>query len=1250
MKLARLTLDGFKSFGHRTEIGFDNGITVLVGPNGCGKSNVVDAIKWVLGERSVKSLRSEEMLDVVFNGAASTKPAGYAEVSLSFTNSNGRATGAPIPLDYEEITIARRLYRSGESEYLINKQPCRLKDIRELFIGTGIGMEFYSIIEQGRIEVILRGSPAERRELLDEAAGVSKYKAKRRESEAKLERVEQDLTRLQDILHEVRRGIRSIKIQATRAEKYKNTLEELKTKKTELALHTFHQYYQKQSEITGKLSELKSSCAQVDLRLREVENALIATDKEILQIDDKIANQQGELVNLSVRSSQTRQMIESDTIRHKELVADEEKTRQNIAGLTQKAIELRSRLVEIMQTYEALKHEADVLRETIDEKDTLYKQISEELETLIKHTETKRNEVFQATHKRAQYQNEISLVQSEIKELSNRREKSSQRLKEINDESEEIKENKTKLEATYKEIANRVNKLKEEIAHRELVIKALKNDLATLNNEIGIAKEEFNRAESRKDALEDLESHYEGCSNGTKAVLTAKANISDGIYGLVADIIIIRPEYANAAEAGLKGLSDAVIVKSQEDALKVIRFVKDNQKGRISVIILEKLKEFSLRAPLVSHPQINSIVGYADNIIQEIKLDNVSGQTKSALARFLLGNYLLVDTLETAKRVLEERLYNGSILTLQGEIISSDGFMAGGSQEAASGLIIRKTELRYLQDKVLSLSEQLKNLELLQSDKQAEIETEEVKAQNIRNAIYDAKIEAIETEKSISEIERRLSIIYKEIEIHNLEKAQVEAQIALLSEKAVTIATVIKELEGSISRLSAEIEQINNSGNEYLQKKQSVEIELTELKIKQAKTLSNKEHCLSQQSQLNSDISQLEQTLDSLVRSLEEIKNRVSELSYKIESDEILLKDLVREQGKTQEVISSLKENLQVAKNNFAEQKSEEERVLSEIQRIQKQIQELSFTERECSLLIDNLCEKHKEETSVSLRELYLSYHPQSRLGGTPEAGDTDSSENYEQISASIEELKKRLSEMSDGVNLSAIDELKSLEERNQFLSRQEQDLIKARDDLRDFIRKTNRECKERFEKTFEQVNENFNHLFRKLFGGGKAELVLEKPQLVARPEATTNQPCQEDTTETTSQSEPKELLEYGIEIIAKPPGKEPTSICLLSGGEKALTALALVMAIFKFQPSPFCILDEADSTLDENNVDRFCGLVKEFALTTQFVVITHNKKTMLAGDVLYGLTMPTPGISRKISVKMDEVDKFISLNACSDG
>ncbi|MBI5778021.1 MAG: chromosome segregation protein SMC [Planctomycetes bacterium] len=1278
MKLTRLTLEGFKSFAHRTEVNFDYGTTILVGPNGCGKSNVVDSIKWVLGDRSVKSLRSEEMLDVIFNGASDAKPAGFAAVSLSFANSTGAPDAAKLPMDYEEITVTRRLHRSGESEYLLNNQPCRLKDIRELFMGTGVGMESYSIIEQGKVDFILRSNPFERRELLDEAAGISKYKAKRKESESKLLKVEQDLLRLTDILREVRREIRSIKIQATKAEKYKATLEELRAKKTQLSLHTYHQYFQKQAELTAKNTELKAGYETLNTRLRAIEEVIVAIDREIIQIDNSSAGHQDALVNLSGRISQTQQRIESSVTRRNELVQSEEETKNNIATYTQKAIDLRSRIVEVMQSYETVKREIETLETGLSEQDALYKDISRELENVGLKLEEKRNETFQTSHKKSNYQNELFSIQAELKNLAARREKFTARIKEIEIETETLKQNKSGLESSRRQVDDVINNLKTDIAQKEMVLKAIQNDLAGISAEFNKVKDDLNRISSRKEVLEDLELHHEGCSNGVRSVLESRSSIAANIYGLVADIVEVKPQYVNAAEAGLKGIADALIVQSQADALSVIQFVRDSQKGRVTAIAIDKLKSFSLRPPIPAN-NIAGIIGYADEIIQSVKLDNITPEMKSALARVLLGQYLLVDNSATAQQVLSEHLYDGPILTVNGEIINPNGIISGGSIDAGLGLISRKTELRDLNGKLLALAEQLKTLEQMQSNKAAEIDALQMELQKSRISVYEKSVELTTADNAVSELDRRLAILAKEMEISNLEHAEVAQQIQSLSDRAITTAQFVKELEAALVKIQAEIEQANNAANEYAQKKQQIETQVTELKVKQAKLLSQREHFTQQQAQMNEDIKHLEAVLEASANSLNEIKNRIIELDTARTADEQLLKELAEEQARVQSLVTEFRTRTQELKEKLGLQKTDEEKVLLEINTIQNSISETSYQERETTLKLDNLCEKHKEETGADLKALceamvgsiqpaaeahreasYQSYQPQT------EAQDAQNAEDWQKVNQTIEELKSRLGDMTD-VNLSAIDQLKSLEERNATLTVQEQDLAKSKEALQEFIRKTNRECRERFEKTFVQVAENFSQLFRKLFGGGRAELTLEKrSEIEAIPDSTVipaeavisaNGETSPSGVQTEGQASvspeatpgrrhnSNDLLEVGIDIIAKPPGKEPTSISLLSGGEKALTALALVMAIFKLQPSPFCILDEADSPLDENNVDRFCAMIKEFAVETQFIVITHNKKTMLSGDVMYGLTMPTPGISKKVSIKMDEVDKFVAEN-----
>jgi len=1249
MKLSKLTMDGFKSFGNRTEINFDDGITVVVGPNGCGKSNVVDAMKWVLGERSTKALRSEEMLDVIFNGASSAKPSGYAEVSLAFDNSGA---SAKLPLDYEEVTVSRRLHRSGESEYFINNQTCRLKDIRELFMGTGVGMESYSIIEQGKVDFILRSNPVERRELLDEAAGISKYKAKKHETELKLQKVEQDLIRLQDILREVRREIRSIKIQAGKAEKYKSTLEELKEKKTQLALQTYYQYQQKHNGLLQRASKLKAVQAGIEKRLEEIEEVIISIDKQIILLDNDINTHQESLISLSGKVSEVRLGVESAQSRSRELGDEKETTRKNIEACVQKTIDLRGRLCDMIQSHETAQREIDALNNELGERNEIYREITGELKACNEDLESSRNEIFQTTQKKTTYQNELAAVQNELKNLSAKREKFSSKRKDFEGEAAQTKEKIGSLGSICSELKQANNDLKQTVSEREITYKALEDDLARINEEYNKLKDESNRMASRKDVLNDLEKHYEGCSNSVRLILEGKLTVPVGILGLVADIVVIKPQFVNAAEGALKGLADALLVNSQVDGIELIHFVQDAQKGRITSISMDKLKTFSLRAP-ISNQGISGILGYADEIIDDIKLPNIPADIKSALGRLLLGNYLLVDNMETAHQVLKEHLYDGRILTVNGEVITSDGVITGGSMEAGLGLISRKTELRSVDEILFAVASRLNNLEQVQSAKLSEIENAKFTAQALRNMVYDQAVKITDIEKEIAESNRRSSIISKEIEITDLEASEVEQQINLLSERAVSTNQVIKEFEANLEVAQSRIESLNGNVKELSEKKHQIDAAITNLKVRQATAVSKKEHLIQQEIQADNDISQLEITLEISNKTLKEMEVRISDLLLKIESDNLALQELVGEQQEIQNNLASLRENTKKLKDGFSLQKEEEEKVNSELQSAQEEMNKINIAEREYFLKIENICDKHQEETGVNLRESSASYQP-------PPESDSNATVDWQKINESIDELKKRLGDMAD-VNLSAIDQLKTLEERNTFLSVQEQDLIKSKESLQEFIRKTNRECRERFESTFATVAENFNQLFRKLFGGGKAELILERydnnEESAGNAEDSANQiqagtdsqaqngEATIDPTQIVQPDRRKDILDSGIEIIAKPPGKEPTCIKLLSGGEKTLTALALIMAIFKLQPSPFCVLDEADSTLDENNVDRFCGLIKDFASETQFIVITHNKKTMLVGDILYGLTMPTPGISRKMSVKMDEAEKLLDEN-----
>ncbi|MFH1226738.1 MAG: chromosome segregation protein SMC [Planctomycetota bacterium] len=1236
MKLSKLHLQGFKSFGNPTQFAFEDGVTAIIGPNGCGKSNVVDAFKWVLGDRSTKSLRAEEMLDVIFNGSAGMKSADFAEVALTFANNT-----RDLPIDYDEVTVCRRLYRSGESEYILNNQACRLRDIRELFMNTGVGMESYSIIEQGKVDFVLRSNPRERRFLFEEAAGISKYKAKRKETESNLEKVGQDLIRLADVLREIKRQIRSIKLAATRAEKYKSIQSQYREKKNLLNLRQYHQWQAGRAEITGKMAALDAQRQEITGQLAGLESEIIRLDKELINLDNELNANQDKLVSLGAEIATASNKIESFTHRSQELVVEEEQTKQSLAANTEKAAAGRNKLAEMTQQLEITRNELETINNNISEKQNAFTQIDAEIVQAGQSLEAKKSEIIGHNQKQLQFQNELFNLQNELRILTGKREHLASRKKDIVQEKEFITKQQELLSVEAGQILQSINSVKSEIGQQEVVFNSFKSDLTQLQDEIANKSAELHRTQSRQEILLDLEAHNEGISGGARSVLAkikSEPNVLGIVYGIVADMIDVRDEYLVAVESALNELSQAVVVHSFADALNVLQYVRNNNQGNVTIIALDEI------SPLISQLAGAAALPNALSMINPVGTSPLSSEDFARLQKCLLGDYSVVEDVSVARELAK----NGrSALTLKGDVFRPNGVTSAGETASGLGLISRKTELRHLAEQIPQLQETLKLLQEQQANKLSELEKIEAQLQKLRISVYELNVALDNKGKEVEGLNGRSSILNQESEIVELESQDAESQINSVAERATVTAQLIKDIETLIKAADAELEDIGRMIKSYQDRKHAVEAEITDLKVARATAAEKKESCAQTVEQLNIDIQQLEQMLKGIADSLAEIRNKIVSIGQSIAAEKDTLSAKETERRDVQQVIQNLTEQETALKNAFQSDKSRENELQRNIQSLNTDYNGLALQEREYALKLENLVEKAREETAGDLKADYDN--------ATDETRAAFSAIVPEDVARQIEEFRRSLDSMSaEGVSLSAIDELKSLEERLLFMTNQEQDLIKSKESLRELIRKINRECREKFEQTFNLIQENFSQIFRKLFGGGKAELILVREE-EAKPEGQViNGDAQATETPASGavdanaplHTPSNDILEAGIEIMAKPPGKEPSSISLLSGGEKALTALALVMAIFKLQPSPFCILDEADAPLDEHNTDRFAGLIKEFSSTSQFIVITHNKKTMMAADALYGVTMSIPGVSKKISVKMIDEVKSIYQNA----
>jgi len=1244
LQLHKLELHGFKSFADKTEFQFDPGITGLVGPNGCGKSNVVDCIKWALGTQSAKTMRGEEMLDVIFNGSSTRPASGFAEVSMSFTNEDRR-----LPIDYSEVTVTRRLYRSGESEYLLNRQTCRLRDIRELFLDTGIGVQSYSIIEQGKIDILIQSSPKERRAVFEEAAGISKYKARRKEAEGKLDRVRADLLRIGDILRELNREIRSLRIQAGRAARWVTLSRQWKEKRLALARIQYDALIAQRAETLGRIADLDGLQAQTQKRIRSLSEEVVLHEARLSELAARSSVVESARAAAEARSKGLEERQRSETHRLAELAEEgrrlaqeEEHFKTEIETVTgrraENAAQLRLVQEELTRATEDLAREEQLLAE--------FSRGCAELSTTI---EAKKAEALEVVHRRAGYQNELTEVTSDRRNLVGRRERVVQRSSEIAVELARIAEQGAAVRSELDRAQAGIRTLDERREAAEAAFEAATRELATRETAIQALREELAKKTSRRDLLMDLERHREGMGTAVKEVLArVQAGATDGweggVRGLLADFLEVPTDAVAIVEAALGERAQLVICGRHEDALGVVSFARGLGKGRVSAM-----------APDAAFLTATSKGGRRASDL--IRCD----ASVAPIVELLLGRYLVVDTLDEALARLRACPSDGPWVTRAGELVEREGVISGGSQAGSAGIIGRRTELRTLTDEIAVIEKSLAEHVVARNAAATAKATYDAELKRLRTALYETNVVALERKNESDGLAKRETALRDEQEVNALDLADITKQIALLDEREEGAKRVLAELSELLATIQAEIERSTQELVKAEERRQGMQHRVTELKISRAKAAQGADHLAEAAERLARE--------EGLARKrLGDLGGRVEELAERRARSQAALEEVAREIQTAREELGAREREsgeILVAKDAAAgllkdvrERSGALERELGARAGL---VQELRLDESRQTANLENLRQRVRDDLGMDLEapQEDSGADPTSKLAlpdaaelaalaaeaeeGAAPAG-TDQPSAGEQspaageptvptvkpaeieapaaapdpvaLQAEIDEMKRKLDAMGN-VNMAALDELKERMGRLEVLSRQEKDLQEAMKELEELIRKLNRESRERFDATLALVRENFNSLFRKLFGGGKADLVLE---------------------------DGVDVLETGIEIVAKPPGKELNSISLLSGGEKALTTLALVMSIFLLKPSPFCVLDEVDAPLDEKNIDRFLGMLQEFASETQFLVITHNKRTMAMTKILYGVTMQEPGVSRKISVKMvDEIDPLLA-------
>ena len=1190
MKLKKLILSGFKSFADRTEFEFDEGISCIVGPNGCGKSNVVDAFKWVLGEQSAKSLRGSEMMDVIFNGSASRRPAGGAEVTLVFDS-----TGLTLPAELSAqeghdgvVSVTRRLYRSGTSEYLINKTSCRLRDIREMFMDTGVGADAYSLIEQGQVEAFLQASQEDRRVIFDEAAGVSKYKARKKEALRKLERVEQNLLRLNDILAEVDKRLRSIKQQAGKARNYQSYSQRLKELRSLSFLAQYHALAGQRTSLQRKLDAANDSLAANTARMEQLEAAGSGTEVELAEMDRGGRELQSRLADTDGRIASAAQRVEMLTVRMRELgdllVTGASRCEELEAKIVSSQEESSRQEQDLKATEQHVAELLDACRAAESEHQAGQQAVLK----LQSQLEDEKAGTIDLLRRTALLHNEIQASQIRRDNLHGQQVRLEGRAEEIVSALGEALVEKAQLQAKHDEVREVIAAATARLEQTRDEKTKLTQQEQVMLGELASARERRSSVVARMDTLREMLDKLEGVSAGVRRVLEAKRQGQlPCILGMLGDFLSSDLEHAPIVEAALAGGDQQLLANSMEELQQAAGDLQEalGQAGAAEVLCLDQLGQLREDTDIASCPQV------LGRVIDYVRFE----PWLSPLLWRLLARTLVVkdfaDALAAAKTAKGCRF-----VTLDGIVLEEYGRVRFGAAGRSAGVISRRSELAQLEQESLQLASQIEQVQAQCRTFHERIDHAEGLSHSLRTAIYEANTERVEIDGRLGQLTEQIDRLQREqpLVAEDLKALVEEIDSAVRSERGAREKAA--EFEQLNARRNAEIERLGGELSAARTAVEQTSARITELKVaaagSQARADATRQALaahLRQRQQMDHDLGAERVEIEANRRRRDDVQLAITEATeetgrLRIEADRLHVDLQENEQTRL-----GLAAKLEDIRKLLGEHRKSHEQAQSAVNACRVEL-------GETDVRIEGVISRATDEMNMDLPALYGNYQH-------------DEQRDWDAVNTEIAELRGKIERLGS-VNLDAIVEQDELEKRREFLSRQLDDINNSRNQLAELIRRINRESRERFEQVFETIRANFQELFRKLFGGGRADILL---------------------------LEPEDVLESPIEIVARPPGKELRSLTLLSGGEKTMTALALLFSIFKTKPSPFCLLDEVDAALDEANTDRFIQLVQQFVDTSQFLIITHSKRTMSMGRVLYGLTMAEPGISRRISVRFED-------------
>ena len=1181
MYLKSIEVYGFKSFANKITFEFKNGITGIVGPNGSGKSNVADAVRWVLGEQSAKQLRGSKMEDVIFSGTESRKPLGSAYVAITLDNSDHS-----LSIAYDEVTVARRVYRSGESEYSINGTACRLKDITNLFLDTGIGKEGYSIIGQGQIDKILSGKPEDRRELFDEAAGIVKYKKNKSATEKALEGERQNLYRVTDILKELESQLEPLSKQSEKAKEYLSCKEQQKQLDISVFLLELGQLKREKEEVQKKIQINEAEMGQIQKQYESIKEEYEKLEHSLEENHKQVDSIQSAMQETSLHREKMEGEIkvlkeQINTAKNDELHL-EENTARVVAELQRREEEKK----QYMEEKTALDEKKNQMDHQLKERKRQEEEKSESIQEILNAIEKEKQGIIDGMNESASLKGKLQRYETMAEQVNLRKAELNQRLLHYRSEEVRQREELEQFQAKEQELEQKLLVLDSELKRKETLLSEIQTGLNEARQRSLELQREYHVSESRLETVKNLTERYDGYGNSIKKVMEQKSRLQ-GIHGVIADLIKTEKRYEIAIETALGGSIQNIVTENEDTAKKLIQYLKENRFGRATFLPLTSVKgKHNGIKPQVLEEQ--GVIGVASSLVK-------AEQVYSGIVEHLLGRIVIVDTIDHGITLARKYQYTLRIVTLEGESLSPGGALTGGAFRNNSNLLGRRRELEELEQKRMAVMEEQQEVEdrisALQTQKnecKQQLDQEHTKRQEIVLQLNTAKLKLSSSEQQSKDLmvqKERLARENKELEQQVVEikenQNKIEEQTKQYEERRHLSEKTIKELELEVSRLKAqkdtEEEAYHKLNMDIMSMKQKLDFLTINLK------------------RIGSEEAELLRQKESYVQKAEESKNKMKKLSNEIE-------ELTKGIQQTEEALEAVKQNLKTKEEERQAITTSHKSLFEKREAISEQLSGLTKEEYRLNGQKEKLDEKIQTQTNYMWEEYEITY-------GNALPMLEKVTKDLGELRTELHKVKQQIKSLGD-VNVNAIEDYKNVLERFTFLSTQRDDIMKAEENLMQIIKELDIAMRQQFTEKFAEIQMMFNQVFRELFGGGKATLEL---------------------------MEGEDVLEAGIRIISQPPGKKLQNMMQLSGGEKALTAIALLFAIQSLKPSPFCLLDEIEAALDDSNVDRFAKYLHKLTKDTQFIVITHRRGTMVSADVLYGITMQEKGVSALVSVNLIE-------------